>query len=613
MSVNPPSDGFPNDDKYYFIRWIDRIFVPQANTSTAGINILLEELPSHWRELHDNAYLQVFKKRAANYRVCRCLVGELPRYFIGVVIHKQKPVGQLNLKERPFDLSADNWEMKILPSNSVLSKSRDGGFSPRLLQQYEYCLYGQYEDAGSNFLTSNILTFRSGSKIILIPAITAFTGFYAHHSEIAKALLTGPWEGTKNLLASFSPEDIVQLPKTRVLDNGQWQIILRRSMQSIYGPLLAHLMLDEVGYREASYIYKSVLATKAADRGDGALISVGLPFVFTRFKLQAVAVDLSEDKVLITHIRGFSWPETNPVVVVGRDNDAQAGDKVTATNDPPPYIPQMVSESEAEEVSMTAQQDASLQRGNIEFVVPAVDWLNKPEKTRYQKHISKSYSRTAGQHRGPVLPPPELASAGGKAGGGNNIAGADSATILEKKTPDNSSTTVTRDGVFDDVVRCLGRAVTAWALINKAGDITKDRSVSGECYHWVAFWDRVDDLLIDVAMVARLTSTDTGGKQTQGYLLEINSARPLRGLLFCPGSMTLKKAISELISYARAHKGIWPEHPPEKLRGLSYYAPFKHYYDHKRKTADGASPLKTSTYSKPMQDLTDWNWRHRKG
>jgi len=372
---------FPQDGRLWWVRWVDRYRVPIGSTATPGVEVLLSPLDVPLSELSRANIREIVapKMVAPSHPQAPIPVftGFIPRLAIGTVFLDGVEVGSLPFKTARFDLKS--FTISVCSINEELDM-RPGWwnkeFPYRVINRSEYSLA-----AFPDVRKSQAVVIRSDEATIVLPCHEVFRAMYAPHSEIARALTSGPWELTKTIVINPS--------ETLVRSDGNWQVTLRRRVRNPFGDLLANLCLSEAGKAGANSIYTGLL------RNDGpGYMTAPIPFDLSSLRLEArgLSTDGSPDKFLALQLLAMEWPDAPPIVPF-RDNSGEKGEIQVRVPMDKPYATGAASPGADEDGIVTAnsEEDPLASTAVTTFILPSVQWGNRPKKIEEKKRESCIY------------------------------------------------------------------------------------------------------------------------------------------------------------------------------------------------------------------------------
>ncbi|KYP10900.1 MAG: hypothetical protein A0129_10395 [Limnobacter sp. CACIAM 66H1] len=236
--------GFPEDDGYWFVKWIDEFRLPHLTTSSASVKVVLQKLGSvDFHNLNNlgstdiRSILGQRKKDADVIIEIRCPVvmpGTLPLVFIGAIYQRGVYVGRLPTRRRTIALADGGQEGFELSLSQQITPPPGWpeGAPYSLLNRFEYSVIPNI------MRSSRCLMINRGEDTFIIPRMTIFKTFYAPHTELAKAFCGGPWNDRLDEVICL--DDFESGLKTQKITHPeQWNIILQVRVPDVFAPLLA--------------------------------------------------------------------------------------------------------------------------------------------------------------------------------------------------------------------------------------------------------------------------------------------------------------------------------------------------------------------------------------
>lgn len=399
---------FPQDDRLWWVRWVDHVELPAAGTDSPGLFVLLSPLPEGADPDDGRRFETEAGVCAPGTGVCRVLAGTAPALAIGAVFRNGLRVGRLVARTERFTFHAESTTAVVAPVHADRVVPPPGWWAPgsayKVLPPVRYPVPA--------FGGSRCLVLHDGTRSLVVPCFEVFRALYAPHQDIALALVSGPWGETLTRVANPA--------HTRVRNDGSWQIGLRRRIGNRYAALLANLIVNPAGREAADGIYTALLQHRqspfrphflAVPPPDGPEphdprpesprvrpITAGLPFGWDELRLEARCLLLhgGPAKHFGFEIVGVRWPappHSAAEVHYYRDNGAGAGGTVLHAPHPKPYAAQELELAEDAEgaVAVVADSDPNALPQPVAFTAPGALWADTPPLREMPKLESYAY------------------------------------------------------------------------------------------------------------------------------------------------------------------------------------------------------------------------------
>ncbi len=371
-------EEFPKDGRLWWVRWVDRYFMPQGGSATPWVEVALSPLDVPLDEVR-SLDLRKTVTNTETLRPIRLFTGYIPRLALGTIFLDGVEVACL-----PLQTMQINAEVVRPATHNVMDEPprKPSWWTPslpyRVINRRDYCL--------ADFLKSHVVVVTSENMTIVLPCHEVFRTMYAPNSEIALALTSGPWEMTKTRVLKPS--------ETGIRTDGRWQIVLRQKIKDEFASVLANLCLTETGKASANGIYEAFL------ENDGpSYMKAPIPFDISRLQLEARGIWLEKDphkkdphKFLALQITGMTWP-IDVEMVYSRQNRSDKGEIQTPTDKPKPYATKGATPSLDEEglVNANSNEDPSANSTSKNFSPPSIRWHNAPKLEKKKKLESFTY------------------------------------------------------------------------------------------------------------------------------------------------------------------------------------------------------------------------------
>lgn len=475
-------EEFPKDGRLWWVRWVDRYFVPQRGTATPWVEVVLSPLHVPLDEIRSLNLKQTVTATEALHPI-RLFTGYIPRLALGTVFRDGVEVACL-----PLQTMRINAEAVHLATHGVMDElSRKPSwwtFPYRVINRRDYYLAG--------FLKSHAVVVTSERMTIVLPCHEVFRTMYAPDSEIALALTSGPWEMTKTR--------VLERSETGIRADGRWQIVLRKRIRNEFANVLANLCLNKAGKAGANGIYTALLASD----GPGCM-KVPMPFDISRLQMEARGIWLDDDprKFLALQISSMTWP-IDVETVYRRQNSGDKGKIQTPIDKPKPYATNGAKPSPDGEgfINANSNEDPSASSASTNFSLPSLRWRNAPKLEKEEKLESFVY----------VGIPTEDED--------HTLAGVSAGTEWHGETSSGSATysQERRDHSlrFAEVVEMLDRLKAA-----------------GEIEQWKCIPHPRPRLVVGGLSVWHFPTKVTGAKKTPGFCYLDRDGKRLRSALVC--------------------------------------------------------------------------------
>lgn len=444
-------EGLPDDDKFRFIKWVDRFKIPHGGTGSTSVEALFETLPI--QSITELNKLDEAKVRAivgthsgpsalsalAEHARHQFLTGSLPHLRIGNVYKGGKYVGQLPAARRHIDL----------PHESLLTKATIGAnldppfgwgegvpYRPMTAKQYELRPFRPFEQSECLYFLD-----RASSTEYVIPRAVLFRTFYASHTLLANAFTSGPWHETAHTL--ISEWDFRSGLKTQVDPvTGSWDVVLTPSVPvGSFVHLLALLWHEQFARRCADNVYTAMLQGSERNADGVWFASAKIPFrpddcllpldvrgfdLLPRTSYFAPGSEVPHHSFLVTSITSFPWPSWAPNVRWEKTNSGEKGKNQTTSLEPRPYGGGHHSGPAGSNVRLTSTADASPRHPKLEATEDRISITGAPPLKKMLKQNSVHYEG------GSRVPPDEQEAS--TASSGNFSYGVDAQQSIQHST-----------------------------------------------------------------------------------------------------------------------------------------------------------------------------------
>lgn len=417
-------DEFPEDDAFWYIKWVDEFRIPHIGTRSASVSVILQKLSftkiSDLGRLTPEGLLKILGQRTGkdeNITILRpnplVMPGTLPLLHIGAIYHNKVRVGELPTRRarlKLMDAFNGDWEGQEITLGETVTPP------PRWMEKVPHYLLNKYEYSmvSVKMQRSRCWVVNRDKTTYVIPRMTIFKTFYACHSELAKAFCNGPW--SERLHDVICMSDFESGLKTEALSSGQWNIILQTLVPDNLAELLALYYFDPYARACAESIYSMSFQDRDGKTQAPWYASAKIPFNPTwkkhRFDVRGFQLrswkykdeeesDVERQKFLVTEIIGSSWPEDIPDIGYERANSGQKGATQTRVEDRKPYQKTPRGEPSDPDTQVSGEHDADASAQTRHMNVTEFEWLNPPKKHKLKKGSSKQYMDPGG----PLSPP----------------------------------------------------------------------------------------------------------------------------------------------------------------------------------------------------------------
>lgn len=402
---------FPQDNKFYLLRWYDKMEHPYKFTESASILLQLQPLNvSDIQEVAEMRSEDVARllTEYRNFEVRRVHIGSYPLLSIGCIFRNGQYVGQLPTKSFLLIMpQGDKHCGSHVVGEYVNAKARTSS-SPLLPEEYG--------GLSTYFAQSRYLTHEQGRTTYIIPVAEITRVFYAPHTELAKVFCQGQWNILYKKLI-FEGKHASGLATEEIAEG--LSILLRHQVPREYAVLLANFYFNTYGKESANKIYwdrcKDWEEYKKKYYGDVKIegktklnttwfASGRIPFEYKTNSLELACDGVvlqsttGHRKVLVTCIHGSTIPNEMQAVFWGKDISGDKGAEIVRSPDHVPFAGTPESRYASEQAAISAEQDAYARTGAVSFNGMTFSWINQPKITKLKKPKSTT-------HDDPTLPP----------------------------------------------------------------------------------------------------------------------------------------------------------------------------------------------------------------
>ncbi len=416
----------------WLVKWIDRFSLGRGFTSSPRVRVFLQRLP-----LEDVRQLDRLSQQDLSYLIGKrpgsqepveaesrdVMAGLLPLLRIGDVVRERQVVGQLRQREATITLEP-GMDAALVGIYSPSPPPKDWGDAPhRVLNRFEYEL-GGYDQ----LRRAQCLRVATARMEYLIPATVVLRTFYAFHTKVANAMLSGRWDVKyRDVISTLNYASGIGTyidPKT-----GDWHIVVQPGLTREHAVRLALLLFDDYARQCANAIHSTALRQTHGLRADDErfwFAEAQIPFRWTTeaFKMRVKGFPLrplrpSDGEVcrfLVTRIEATSWPLADQVIHWELANSnalspEREGEEVDKTYYPgkPPAVP---AKDDAEP---NHESDAFLSAADNQVAAEDFWFLNPPLLSQQVKRSHKEYR--GAESVKPSEPPSPILSAGNVAPG----------------------------------------------------------------------------------------------------------------------------------------------------------------------------------------------------
>ena len=310
----PVFSDFPQDHRYWWIRWVDDIYLAHRGTASTGVTVYLSPLDKPPNRISAKEAIDLCRRDRRGGTPCGVHVGSMPAMAIGTIIHEQEPQGTLPLEVREISWDGTT-SPPVLVRNSTQLNGRPEWSTDENMRNFAL---GHWEYPLPASAARWLLYVRDRGCDCLIPCPEILRTFYAWHTYTARAITNEPWGQTY--------EKLVDLESLGETEDGKWCLIASTGFNFTDCKRLAQITIDPEGFRSATEIYTNLW--NAAQNAGPASIKADLPCRSRPWRLKAKGVYLhyrSKAKFLAMQICEWKWPYPERGFRYGLKNSSAEG------------------------------------------------------------------------------------------------------------------------------------------------------------------------------------------------------------------------------------------------------------------------------------------------
>lgn len=417
----------PLDGRLWLVKYIDQFHQKERGSGTVSVNVLLQCLSittaDQISELEPDEIKSILGFRAGRdaqqeYAFARIFASSLVTISIGDVYCDGVRVAQLPAHTALLSLlpgQSDSLEFTIGQPISAPYGWQGGNY--QILNAFEFSGLYHHQRDNVNLKDSRVVVLHmrttKGVDTYVIPRTTIFKAFYACHSDIANAFLSGPWsDKLENVIMLNETSGLLQTGIDDV--TGGWNVVLRRDIGRQFAGLLAVLYFDPYGRAQANAIHTQSIIDRKRKELEPWYASARIPYQALRepLKLRFKCLPLrswyykdeekqnrEDKKYFVTEITGTSWPSHYPVIGRHSENDSEPGKSIENVDSPPPFSRSQAVKLSDQHTVIRSDIDASEDTSKTKISGVSSDWLDGgPTYVNLLKEYSK---RHAGRPVGP--------------------------------------------------------------------------------------------------------------------------------------------------------------------------------------------------------------------
>ena len=331
------------------------------------------------------------------------MAGMLPLLCMGDIVRERRVIGQLRQREATIIVPPDS------PTNlsgifDPWPPPKDWGDAPhRVLNKFEYDL-GSYEHVRG----AKCLCVQTPRMEYLFPATVILKTFYAFHTRVANAILSGRWELTyREVISTMKYESGIGTYVDSA--TGDWNIVVQPGLTREHAVRLALLYFDNYARQCANAIHSSALQQTHGRRGDDErfwFADAQIPFRRTDepfqmrvrgFPLRPYRPPGDVTRFIVTRIEATSWPLVDQVInsEIANSNalgsDAHSRESEREKLNRPYFKSKPPAVSVREDAGLNHQSDAYLNAADNQAAAEDFCFLNSPLHLQQQKRSHKEY------------------------------------------------------------------------------------------------------------------------------------------------------------------------------------------------------------------------------
>jgi len=284
--------SFPQDDRLYWLRWIDGVDIHGRGTGSPTLEALLSPLTGN-NDAGRLPNVRDIAKTSADVRRCHVHAGSLPALTLGSVFQNGKRVGAVGLDTRSFSFKRDSCSAQVVLARSGSEAAKPYWWDLRpwtVLPPAHYSL---------PWFDYRCLHVHAGRAQLILPCSEVFRVFCAPETRMANALLSGSWEVVRNRVVNDSWID--KLPD-------RWEIGLRTGVTGRSAAAAVAIEMTDHGRAVAYAIYAALIGGAP---GRKPLVA-NIPFDWRSIELQVEGLDMGMpgfEHFLTLRIVKVRWPD----------------------------------------------------------------------------------------------------------------------------------------------------------------------------------------------------------------------------------------------------------------------------------------------------------------
>lgn len=571
MPRNFAFDGFPDDDRFWWLVWMDHLRWDRR-TSTPGVTVRLAALPDvgEASRLPTLAEAVALSSGQATWDA-RVQVGLVPGLCAGMVFRRQRQVGFLPMERRTFRFERTRCRMDMDPVSDDACEEQ--GALPLIQPSTGTLPPGAYPlDGFQDSLSVRIRRTDGQGEALVLPCFEVFRIMMAPHRAIALALTRGPWSLMRRRVTRDD-----DLRPTRAMPDGTWHVSLAGGVSRHHLAVLGNLVLNPAGMEAAEQVRLGVLRPSRwmkvrsnAERAPGRF-QAPIPFQWESLELEVDGLQIATSPSAWLGLRLLAWtwpppPLGPPAIKYLPSRDTRRGATQAAGAKTARFRRAAESLRGERQPRVRSDIDPSRAARQARFEAPGAIQKNAPKVTKAPKPASHLTTNRPGA--APDVPV-DAASAG------NRVPGRTGAAVLQT----SASGVEPGPSRFEEVVTMLDK-------LRERDDIEKHSAVEpgpqgteqrGAVAAWRlpappfvgrsrSSWYRIDGTTVRGAMVREVV---TGGASVLWVEVEPRPGEArLRSLVFhaAAGPDGLPDVILALLRALVERRGVWP--PQERLRRM---------------------------------------------